>query len=155
MKVAVYQEPEARDLPLPRYATQGASGLDLYAALGQDLTLLPGQRAAVPTGIRIAVPPDQEAQVRPRSGLAARFGIGMVNAPGTIDSDYRGEIAVVLINWGQEPVTLRRGDRVAQLIFAPITRICWEPCEAEELSRTERGEGGFGHTGFRAREEAQ
>jgi dUTP pyrophosphatase len=150
MQVAIFQEIDARDLPLPSYATAGASGLDLYAALCDDLTLMPGAREMVPTGIRIAVPEGYEAQVRPRSGLAARYGLGMVNAPGTIDSDYTGEIAVLLINWGNAPVTLRRGDRIAQLVFAPVTRIIWEPLGEKPLPETVRGSGGFGHTGLGA-----
>jgi dUTP pyrophosphatase len=149
MQVAIFREPHAEDLPLPEYATEGASGLDLSAAVLEPITLAPGARAAIPTGIRIAVPDGWEAQVRPRSGLALRQGLGMVNAPGTIDSDYRGEISVILINLGEQPIILRRGDRVAQLVFAPVTRISWQVVTSDDLSATVRGSGGFGHTGIR------
>lgn len=145
VRVAILQEPDATDLPLPRYQTEGAAGVDLYAAVREPLTLPPGARACVPTGIRIALPPGYEAQVRPRSGLALRHGIGIVNAPGTIDSDYRGEVQVILINWGHEPFIIQRGDRIAQLVVAPVVRVVWEP--VTELPPSERGEGGFGHTG--------
>lgn len=147
MRVAIFREEYARDLPLPDYATAGAAGVDLHAAIAEDVVLRPGGRALVPTGIRIALPTDYEAQVRPRSGLAARYGLGMVNAPGTIDSDYRGEIAVLLINWGEEPVTIRRGDRVAQLVVAPVAHVEWEDVGDGPLPETTRGAGGFGHTG--------
>lgn len=145
VRVAILQEPDATDLPLPSYQTAGSAGVDLYAAIREPLTLPPGARACVPTGIRIALPPGYEAQVRPRSGLALRHGIGMVNAPGTIDSDYRGEVQVILINWGHELFTIQRGDRIAQLVVAPVARVVWEP--VAELPPSERGEGGFGHTG--------
>ena len=147
MRVAIFREPRARDLPLPRYATAGASGADLHAAVSEDLTLRPGERASVPTGIRIAVPSGFEAQVRPRSGLAARHGLGMPNAPGTIDADFTGEICVLLINWGDAPLTIRRGDRIAQIIFAPVVRAEWEDVGDDLLPETARGAGGFGHTG--------
>jgi dUTP pyrophosphatase len=130
-------------LPLPAHATEGSAGLDLRADV--DVRLEPGQRALVPTGIALEIPPGYEGQVRPRSGLALRYGIGMVNAPGTIDSDYRGEIGVLLINHGSEPVELRRGERIAQLVLARYERAVLE--EVEELSFTPRGDGGFGHTG--------
>jgi dUTP pyrophosphatase len=130
-------------LPLPSYATAGAAGLDLRA--DEACTLAPGERRAVPTGIAVALPPGHEGQVRPRSGLAARHGIAMLNAPGTIDEDYRGEVAVILVNLGQEPFEVRRGDRIAQLVVAPVARV--EVVEAEELSETPRGTGGFGSTG--------
>ncbi|MCX7924726.1 MAG: dUTP diphosphatase [Fimbriimonadales bacterium] len=145
LRVLITQEPDATDLPLPSYQTDGSAGVDLYAAVKEPLTLQPGERALVPTGIRIALPPGYEAQVRPRSGLAIRHGIGMVNAPGTIDSDYRGEVCVILINWGQEPFTIRRGERIAQLVIAPVMRVEWE--QVNELPPTARGDGGFGHTG--------
>jgi dUTP pyrophosphatase len=148
IRVAIRREPEAADLPLPAYATAGAAGMDLCAALPAEapVTLLPGERALITTGLRIALPPGYEAQVRPRSGLAIRHGIGMANAPGTIDADYRGVLQVILINWGEEPFTVRRGDRIAQLVVAPVTRAHWE--EAETLAETQRGDGGFGSTGF-------
>jgi dUTP pyrophosphatase len=130
---------------LPRYMTPLAAGLDLAASLDRDLVLAPRERATVPTGIAIALPPGYEAQVRPRSGLAARQGLTLLNSPGTIDADYRGEILVVLVNLGAEPVTVRSGDRIAQMIVAPVARIEW--AEVAELDETSRGGGGFGHTG--------
>ena len=145
--VRICREPGCEDLPLPTYETEGAAGMDLRAAVTEPVTLAPGERQLISTGLRIALPPGYEAQVRPRSGLAARHGIGMVNSPGTIDADYRGEIGVLLINWGQQPFTIRRGDRIAQMVVAPVTRVEWE--EAAALPETERGDGGFGHTGRR------
>jgi dUTP pyrophosphatase len=145
VRVAIWRKPEARDLPLPSYRTSGSAGVDLYAAVSEPVVLMPGERKLIPTGIHIALPPGYEAQVRPRSGLALQYGIGMVNSPGTIDSDYRGEIAVILINWGSEPFTIQRGDRIAQLIVAPVAHIEWD--ETDSLPESERGEGGFGHTG--------
>ena len=145
IRVKLVREPDCDDLALPEYATAHAAGVDLRAAVTAEVVLSPGQRLLVPTGLRIALPDGYEAQVRPRSGLAIRHGIGMVNAPGTIDADYRGEIMVVLINWGHEPFPIRRGDRIAQLVVAPVTRVEWE--EAPALPPTERGDGGFGHTG--------
>lgn len=132
-------------LPLPAYATAGAAGLDLYADLDAPVRLSPGERCLIPTGVAIALPQGYEAQVRPRSGWALRSGVTLLNSPGTIDSDYRGEIQVILINLGQEAVTIRRGDRVAQLVVAPVARVLWE--EATHLAPTRRGPGGFGHTG--------
>ena len=140
----------AEDLPLPSRATSGSSGFDLHAAVGTELRIEPGGRALVPTGLRIALPPGCEAQVRPRSGLALRYGIVLPNAPGTIDSDYRGEIQVILLNAGQEPFTVRRGDRIAQLVIAPVLRAEWSL--VAELDDTARGAGGFGHSGTSARE---
>mgnify|MGYP000014697227 CR=1 FL=1 len=145
LRVAITQEPHAADLPLPSYQTDGSAGVDLFAAVKEPITLQPGERALIPTGIRIALPPGYEAQVRPRSGLAIRHGISMVNAPGTIDSDYRGEVQVILINLGQEPFTIRRGERIAQMVIAPVMRVEWEV--VEKLPPTARGDGGFGHTG--------
>ncbi len=147
IRVAIRREPEAADLPLPSYATPDAAGMDLYAALPADTPLMlpPGGRALVSTGLRIALPPGYEAQVRPRSGLAARHGIGLVNAPGTIDADYRGVVQIILINWGEVPFTVHRGDRIAQMVIAPVTRALL--VETETLDPTERGEGGFGSTG--------
>jgi dUTP pyrophosphatase len=128
---------------LPAYQTPGSAGMDLVTT--QSCELQPGERCALPTGIRIALPEGYEAQVRPRSGLAAKFGIGMVNTPGTIDSDYRGEIRVLLINHGQKSVKLEAGERVAQLVIAPVVRASWSI--SESLDETERGVGGFGSTG--------
>ena len=138
----VAAEPGAR---LPEYATSRAAGMDLRAHISQPLTLQPGERALIPTGLRMAIPPGYEGQVRPRSGLAIRHGISLLNSPGTIDADYRGEIKVIVANLGSEPVTINPGDRIAQLVIAPVVRA--ELVEVDELPETERGEGGFGHTG--------
>ncbi len=129
-------------LPLPAYATAHAAGLDLRA--DEACTLAPGERRLVPTGLAVELPPGHEGQVRPRSGLAARHGIGMVNAPGTIDEDYRGEVGVLLVNLGQEPFEVKRGDRIAQLVVAPVTRV---RLEEGALDETARDAGGYGHTG--------
>lgn len=145
VKALISREAGTSDLPLPAYATPGSVGMDLYAAVAEPVTLAPGERKLVSTGVRIALPEGYEAQVRPRSGLAIRHGIGMVNSPGTIDPDYRGVIHVILINLGQEPFTIRRADRIAQLVVAPVTRVAW--LEAADLPATQRGDGGFGHTG--------
>lgn len=145
IEIAITREPGCEDLPLPAYETDHASGMDLRAAVVLPLTLAPGDRAAIPTGLRIALPPGFEAQVRPRSGLALKHGISMVNAPGTIDADYRGEIRVILVNLGREPFTVNRGDRIAQLVIAPVFRAAWRLTAA--LEDTSRGAGGFGHTG--------
>jgi dUTP pyrophosphatase len=134
----------AEDLPLPSYATAGAAGLDLRAAVQEPVVLAPGARALVPTGLRIAVPPGYEAQVRPRSGLALRHGVVLPNAPGTIDSDYRGEVQVILWNAGPEPFAVARGDRIAQLVVAPVVHV---DVEEADLDETPRGAGGFGSTG--------
>lgn len=132
-------------LDLPAYQTAHAAGLDLRADIEDSLELAPGDRALVPTGIAIALPPGYEAQVRPRSGLALRTGVTILNAPGTIDADYRGEIQVVLVNLGREPVTLGRGERIAQLVVARVERIAWD--EVPALPSSSRGAGGFGSTG--------
>lgn len=147
MQVRIQREPDALDLPLPVYATAGSAGLDLRAALEDDFVLDPGARTLVPTGIRIALPEGYEAQVRPRSGLALREGLTLLNSPGTIDSDYRSGIRVLLINLGQEPIRLKRGDRIAQLVVAPVVRITWHEVSIGLLPLTDRGEGGFGSTG--------
>jgi dUTP pyrophosphatase len=143
--VKVHRLTHAEGLPLPTYATTGAAGADLHSAEIADVVLRPQQRAAVATGLILELPPGYEGQVRPRSGLARRHGVTVVNAPGTIDSDYRGEVMVLLINLGDEAVTIRRGERIAQLVIAPVTRA--ELVEATELSDSERGSGGFGSTG--------
>jgi dUTP pyrophosphatase len=137
--------PHAEDLPLPSYATAGSAGMDLRAAVDEPLVLQPGQRHLVPTGMRIALPEGYEAQVRPRSGLATKLGITVLNAPGTVDSDYRGEVKVGLVNLGGEAHTIQRGDRIAQMVIAPVTRATWR--QVESLDETERGKGGFGSTG--------
>jgi len=131
--------------PLPRYMTPGASGMDLFARLDQELTLAPGERKLIPTGISVAIPEGFEGQVRPRSGLAIQYGVGLVNGPGTVDADYRGEIGVLLINFGNGPFTVRDGDRIAQMVIARVCRAVWE--EADQLPGSERQGGGFGHTG--------
>lgn len=147
VKVRVAREPGCSDLPLPTYETAHAAGMDLRAAVSDPVTLAPGERALVPTGLRIALPEGYEAQIRPRSGLAIRHGISMVNSPGTIDADYRGEIRVIVINHGREAFTITRGDRIAQMVVAPVVHAEWE--EVDDLEETERGAGGFGHTGTR------
>ena len=143
--VSVKRLPHGADLDLPRYETALAAGADVRAALDAPITLKPGERFRVPTGIAIALPPGWEAQMRPRSGLAAKHGISCVNAPGTIDADYRGELKVILINHGAEAVTINRGDRIGQMVIAPV----WQArfVEVEDLDETERGAGGFGSTG--------
>ena len=147
--VTILRMEHNRDLPLPAYETADAAGMDLRAAVPPDapLVLPPGARAAVATGLAIALPRGYEAQVRPRSGLALKQGVTLLNTPGTIDADYRGEIKVILINHGQESVTVRRGDRIAQIVIAPVTRASWH--ESGSLDETERGAGGFGSTGGR------
>lgn len=136
------------DLPLPAPATSGSAGVDLRAALEKELTLEPGDRAAIPTGFSIEIPPGYEGQVRGRSGLALRYGITLPNAPGTIDSDYRGEVHVIVQNGGREPFTLRRGERIAQLVVSPVALPVWEEVPpGGELGVTRRGPGGFGHSG--------
>ncbi|WP_291199789.1 dUTP diphosphatase [Hyphomonas sp.] len=134
-------------LDLPAYETSGSAGMDVRAAVPEDapVTLAPGDRAMIETGLSVAIPEGYEIQVRPRSGLAAKHGLTCLNTPGTIDSDYRGEIKVILINLGAEPFVIRRGERIAQLVLAPVTRLAWS--EVEELGATTRGAGGFGSTG--------
>jgi dUTP pyrophosphatase len=134
-----------QDIALPSYETEGASGLDLRAAVDGELTLHPGDIRLVPTGLAISLPVGYEAQIRPRSGLALKHGVGMVNSPGTIDSDYRGEIGLVLTNWGNAPFVIKRGDRIAQMIVARVSRA--EVLEVDRLEPTSRGKGGFGHSG--------
>lgn len=143
--VAIRRLAHGANLPLPAYATAQAAGLDLFAATGDDMVLAPGARALVPTGIAIALPDGFEAQIRPRSGLAARNGVTLLNSPGTIDADYRGEIQVLLINLGEAPFTVSRGMRIAQMVVAPVSRLDWH--ETETLPETRRGAGGFGSTG--------
>lgn len=145
LRVPVEILAHAEGLDLPSYATAGAAGMDLRAAVASPLTLRPGERILVPTGLRIAVPPGFEAQVRPRSGWALRQGVIVPNAPGTIDSDYRGEVMVILATIGTDPVEITRGARIAQLVFAPVARGAW--AVVERLDETARGAGGFGHTG--------
>lgn len=146
MNIDVQRLAHARDLSLPAYATEGAAGLDLHAAIDNAIELKPGGRAAVPCGIAIALPHGFEAQVRPRSGLALHHGVTVLNAPGTIDSDYRGEIKAILINHGDEPFRITRGMKIAQLVIARFERAQFD--ETSALSKTVRGQGGFGSTGF-------
>lgn len=145
--IAVSRLPHAEGLPLPAYETAGAAGMDLRAAVPEDapITLHPGDRVMTPTGLCIALPAGFEAQVRPRSGLAAKAGITCLNTPGTIDSDYRGEVKVILINLGPETFVIRRGDRIAQMVVAPVVQASWR--EVDSLDETDRGAGGFGSTG--------
>ena len=147
VNVAVRPLPHFEGLQLPAYETAGSAGMDVRAAVpeGEPMVLAPGARAMVPTGLSVAIPQGYEIQVRPRSGLAAKHGLTCVNTPGTIDSDYRGEIKVILINLGQEAFTIQRGERIAQLVLAPVTRLAWS--EVEALDETARGAGGFGSTG--------
>ena len=143
--VAVTRLPGNDDIDLPRYETAQSAGLDLAAAVAATVMLAPGGRATIPTGLAIALPPGYEAQIRPRSGLAASSGVTVLNAPGTVDADYRGEVKVVLANLGDEPFAVERGMRIAQMVVAPVTRIVWD--EVEALPDSARGAGGFGSTG--------
>jgi dUTP pyrophosphatase len=147
LQIPVRRLPNGEGLPLPEHATPGSAGLDLRAAIDRDITLESLERALVPTGLAIALPTGYEGQVRPRSGLAVRTGLTVLNTPGTVDSDYRGEVCVLLVNLGSEPVTVTRGERIAQLVVARHARV--ELVEAPELPDTVRGDGGFGHTGSR------
>ena len=145
--VKVRRLPHGADLDLPAYQSAGAAGVDLAAAVedGAPVTIAPGAREMVPTGLSIELPEGYEAQVRPRSGLAAKHGVTVLNSPGTIDADYRGEVKVILINLGDEPFTVARGERIAQMVVQPVVRVAWE--EADALSSSARGEGGFGSSG--------
>lgn len=146
VNILVKRLPGAEDLPLPEQATPGSAGMDLRAAVEDDVYLKPGERKSVPTGLSLAIPEGYEGQVRPRSGLAVRSGIGVVNAPGTIDSDYRGPVCVILINHGDTDFIIRRGDRIAQLVIAPVVKASL--VETNSLPETVRSDGGFGHTGI-------
>jgi dUTP pyrophosphatase len=145
VRVALMRLAHGEGLPQPEYMSEHAAGADLCAAIREQLTLLPGARALVPTGFSIAIPPGYEAQIRPRSGLAIRSGVTCLNSPGTIDADYRGELNIVLANFGTQPIVIRRGDRIAQIIVAPVSRALFDL--VNELPPTGRGEGGFGSTG--------
>lgn len=147
VEIPLLKLPHATGIPSPAYATEHAAGMDLCAAIDAPVTLKPGERAFVPTGVAIALPPGFEAQIRPRSGLAAKNGVTVLNSPGTIDADYRGEIKAILINLGQEPFTIERGMRVAQMVIARHAAVRW--ADAETLDETARGAGGFGSTGTR------
>ncbi|ACV63918.1 deoxyuridine 5'-triphosphate nucleotidohydrolase Dut [Desulfofarcimen acetoxidans DSM 771] len=145
LKVRVTRLRNAQGLSLPEYMSKGASGMDIYAAVNEPVVFLPGEIKLIPTGLAIAVPEGWEAQIRPRSGLALKHGITVVNSPGTIDADYRGEIKVILANTGQSTFTVNRGDRIAQMVFQAVCMAQWEVVDS--LDETERGAGGFGHTG--------
>ncbi|MFO7953059.1 MAG: dUTP diphosphatase [Bacillota bacterium] len=145
VRLPIKKAEHAADIKLPCYMTEGAAGMDLYAAVDHCKTILPGEVALIPTGLFVAVPYGYELQIRPRSGLAAKKGIGILNSPGTIDSDYRGEIQVIIINLGQKPFTVKRHDRIAQMVLCPVSRAV--PFETEALTSTTRDSGGFGHTG--------
>ncbi len=133
-----------KDIPLPRYMTEHAAGMDIFAAVEEEKAIAPGERMLIPTGIALELPEGYEAEIRPRSGLAVRHGITLVNSPGTIDADYRGEIQLIIINHGQETFVVRRGDRIAQMVVHPVSRVKWQI--KEQLTATTRGGGGFGHT---------
>ncbi|MFV9875982.1 MAG: dUTP diphosphatase [Rickettsiales endosymbiont of Dermacentor nuttalli] len=147
LRVAIKKLPSSLSLPLPQYTTIQSAGVDLMAAIEQDITISPGERCLVPTGIAIALPGGYEAQIRPRSGLAFKNGITVLNSPGTIDADYRGEIKVILINLGQEDIIISHGMRIAQMVISPIILVKFEV--SDNLEETERGEGGFGSTGLK------
>lgn len=146
VKIAIKRLSGAKDIRFPSYMTSHASGMDICAAVEESVVIPPGQRAIIPTGFAIALPVGYEAQVRPRSGLAIKQGIGILNTPGTIDADYRGEVKIILINLSDSPFEIRRGDRIAQMVIQPIVSALWE--EVEDLPESERMEGGFGHTGL-------
>lgn len=142
--IPIRQLPGQEDLPLPCYMTAQAAGMDVCAAVRSNTTIAPGERMLIPTGIAIELPPGFEAEIRPRSGLAIKYGITLVNSPGTIDADYRGEVGLLVINHGRDPFVVRRGERMAQMVVHPVSRIAWQA--KNELAATARGEGGFGHT---------
>jgi dUTP pyrophosphatase len=148
LKILVERLPHAHDLPLPNCMTEGASGADVVAALDSPVTLRPGERALIPTGLKFEIPMGYEVQVRPRSGLAAKHGVTVLNTPGTIDADYRGEVKIILINLGNEPFTINRGERIAQLVTASVCSLTFNE-HTDALSFTTRGDGGFGHTGVK------
>jgi dUTP pyrophosphatase len=145
VEIVVQRLPHGQDLPLPDYATAGAAGMDLLAAVSAPVVLRPGERTLIPTGLRVALPAGYEMQIRPRSGLALKHGVVLPNAPGTIDEDYRGELQVIVMNAGDAPFTVERGMRIAQAVVAPVSRATWR--EAADLDATARGHGGFGSTG--------
>lgn len=141
------KKPDNYDLPLPAYETVGSAGMDIRAWTADDVILAPGEIKLVPTGLSISVPVGYEAQIRPRSGLALKHGIGLVNSPGTIDSDYRGEVGIIMVNFGKEPFTVKCGDRIAQMVIASVCHV--EIVEVDNLDSTDRGDGGFGHSGIK------
>ncbi|MEK9718660.1 MAG: dUTP diphosphatase [Candidatus Puniceispirillum sp.] len=146
LRLPIMRLPHGLDLPLPAYATHGAAGMDVAAAVDRSVILGAGERLAIPTGFAMAVPAGYEAQIRPRSGLALKHGVTVANAPGTIDSDYRGEVAILLVNLGAQDFTIERGMRIAQMVVAPVTQVT--PVATESLPDTDRGDGGFGSTGY-------
>jgi dUTP pyrophosphatase len=146
MKLYIRKSKNASDLPLPRPMTRGSAGMDLYANVSEPVVLNPGEIVLIPTGLSLSIPEGYEAQIRPRSGLALKYGISLVNTPGTIDSDYRGEVNIIMVNFGKQPFTINRGDRIAQMVINKIE--IPEVIEVEELDVTTRGEGGFGSTGL-------
>ncbi len=145
IKIYIKRLQKNHPISLPQYMTEGSSGMDLFASLEEEVILLPGERRLIPTGISVAIPEGFEGQVRPRSGLAIRKGIGLVNGPGTIDSDYRGEVGILLINFGKDPFAIRNGERIAQMVISRVFRSIL--VEVDDLPPTQRQEGGFGHTG--------
>jgi len=147
MRVKIKPLESHRGLPLPGYESEGSSGMDIRACVESPVSLSPGNIKLIPTGLSISIPPGYEAQIRPRSGLALNHGIGIVNSPGTIDSDYRGEVGIILINWGKDSFIIKRGDRIAQMVISKVYKV--DILETEDLDATSRGEGGFGHSGIR------
>jgi dUTP pyrophosphatase len=145
IKISIKRLPGHEDMPFPRYMTEKSAGMDIFAAVAQEEVIGPGERRMIPTGIMIAVPEGYEAQIRPRSGLAIKNGITLINSPGTIDADYRGEVNLLLVNHGSRPFTVKRGERIAQMVVQRVCRVLWDPCSI--LDPTSRGSGGFGHTG--------
>ena len=145
IKIYIKRLKKNHPISLPQYMTEGSSGMDLFASLEEEVTLVPGERRLIPTGISVAIPEGFEGQIRPRSGLAIRKGIGLVNGPGTIDSDYRGEMGILLINFGNDPFTIHNGERIAQMVISRVFRSIL--VEVDDLPPTQRQEGGFGHTG--------
>ncbi len=145
LTIKVKRLSHAEGIPLPQYMSKGASGCDLYAAVSEPVTVLPNEIKLIPTGLCVQIPEGFEAQIRPRSGLALKNGISLVNTPGTIDSDYRGEIKLIMVNFGPQPFTIQKGDRIAQIVFQKVEKVQWEL--VEELEDSHRHDGGFGHTG--------
>jgi len=146
LAVKIKRLEDSNDMPLPSYGSEGSSGMDIRASVKEPVVLKPGEIRLIPTGLTVSIPRGYEGQIRPRSGLALKYGIGIVNSPGTIDSDYRGEICIIIINWGEQPFTIRRGDRIAQMVMAKVFRA--DIIEVDELDYTQRGVGGFGHSGI-------
>ena len=145
IKISIKRLPGHEDIPFPRYMTEKSAGMDIFAAVAQEEVIGPGERRMIPTGVMIAVPEGYEAQIRPRSGLAVKNGITLINSPGTIDADYRGEVNLLLVNHGSRPYIVKRGERIAQMVVQRVCRVLWDPCNT--LDPTSRGSGGFGHTG--------